>query len=426
MADETTASIRHKFEALLDVAMHLGEQLELDSLLNVILDKTTDLMEADRSSLYIYDPEKHELWTKIAQGMNVKEIRLPIGHGIAGTVAESKVLENIPDVYDDKRFDRTFDEKSNYRTKSMLCVPMLDLKSDLIGIIQVMNKHDGEPFTKGDEQVLQAMAGQAAVALQRAQLLENYLENERLVETLKVAETIQLSRLPTQLEAVSDEHLPLDIHAVIKPAKSVGGDLYDYFMLDHDRLLFAVGDVSGKGVPAALFMTVTITMLKATATAEMTPSQILHELNAALCIDNETSMFCTFFCGILNCRTGEITYSNAGHNPPYIMRNNGMAEQLALPHGVALGALPELEFTDAQTTLEVDDTIVLYTDGVNEAINPTMAEFGYERMKNTLETVSGKDSHQVAEKLLHDVESFADTEPQFDDITILAVKRTNE
>lgn len=411
-------------QALLDVSKALGSEVHLDNLLNLILDKATDVMEAERSSLFLYDAESHELWSKIAQGMTSKEIRFPVGVGIAGDVAQTQEVANIADAYQDPRFNPAFDKKSNFRTKAVLCLPMIGTDGQLVGVIQVLNKKNGEVFDQDDQELLQALGGHAAVALQRAQLIEVYVENQKLEETLKMAHNIQMSILPKKFPPFPDKQEFFDIYALIEPAKEVGGDLYDFSMLDDEHLCFAIGDVSGKGVPAALFMAVSKTLLKATASINLHPNEIITKMNDFLSIDNEASMFCTFFCGILNIKTGKIEYSNGGHNPPYILRNDGSFESLTEPVGMALGVMDGLEFTPASTHLEKGEALVLYTDGINEAMNEGFEEYEYRRMEKVFEELNSTMAcHEACNLILADVKKFTGKAPQSDDITLLMVRR---
>lgn len=411
-------------QALLEVSKAMGSEVHLDSLLNLILDKATDVMEAERSSLFLYDAENNELWSKIAQGMTSKEIRFPVGTGIAGDVAKTQEVANIVDAYDDPRFNPAFDKKSNFRTKAVLCMPMISAKGELVGVIQVLNKKNGEIFNEDDQELLQALGSHAAVALQRAQLIEVYVENQKLEETLKMAHNIQMSILPQKFPPFPEKQDLVDIFALIEPAKEVGGDLFDFIMLDDEHLCFAIGDVSGKGVPAALFMAVTKTLLKATANIDLHPKDIISRMNDFLSIDNEASMFCTFFCGILNIKTGKIEYSNGGHNPPYILHNDGSFETLTEPVGMALGVMDGLEFSPANTHLQKGEAIVLYTDGINEAMNEAFEEYEYRRMEKVFESLSSTaSSKESCEVLLKDVKAFAGTAPQSDDITLFMIRR---
>ena len=422
---ETSHREVRNLNALLEVSRALGAEMHLDSLLPVIIHKTTEVMDAERSSLFIYDPESDELWSKVAEGMDEKTIRFPAGVGIAGDVAKTLKTANIPDAYDDPRFNPEFDKQSNFKTKSMLCMPMTTRKGELIGVIQVLNKTDGGTFQEGDEKLLEALCIQAGVAIVRARLTEAFLEKQRIEESLKLAADIQMGMLPSTFPAFPERN-DFDLFAGIIPAKEVGGDFYDFFLIDKKHLCFVIGDVSGKGIPAALFMALTKTQIKASSSRRRTPGDILFRANNDLCHENESSMFCTLFYGIMNTETGEVTYANAGHNPPYLITNSGEPVQIESTGGIALGVMEEMEFESATFTISKGDSIFLYTDGVNEAMNEADEEYSYERLEDYLKENSTGSITDIVNRNLESVKEFAGTAPQSDDITVLALRYLGE
>ena len=418
---ETSHREVRNLNALLEVSRALGAEMHLDSLLPVIIHKTTEVMDAERSSLFIYDPDSDELWSKVAEGMDEKTIRFPAGVGIAGDVAKTLETANIPDAYDDTRFNPEFDKQSNFKTKSVLCMPMTTRKGELIGVIQVLNKTDGGTFQEGDEKLLEALCIQAGVAIVRARLTEAFLEKQRIEESLKLAADIQMGMLPSTFPAFPERN-DFDLFAGIVPAKEVGGDFYDFFLIDKKHLCFVIGDVSGKGIPAALFMALTKTQIKASSSRRRTPEDVLYRANNDLCHENESGMFCTLFYGIMNMETGEVTYANAGHNPPYIINKNSEPVQIESTGGIALGVMEEMEFESATFTASKGDSIFLYTDGVNEAMNEADEEYSYERLEDYLKENSTGSITDMVNKNLESVKEFAGAAPQSDDITVLALR----
>ena len=399
MSNQPSREVRN-LNALLDVAKALGAEMQLDNLLPVIISKTTEVIDAERSSLFIYDEETNEMWSKVAEGMDSKEIRFPVGVGIAGDVAKTLKTVNIPDAYKDDRFNPAFDKETNYRTKSILCMPMLNNEGALVGVVQVLNKKDGSTFDDKDESLLEALSVQAGVAIQRARLLEAFVEKQRIQESLKLAADIQMGMLPKDFPAFPDRD-DFDLFASIIPAKEVGGDFYDFFLIDDDHLCFVIGDVSGKGVPAALFMAVTKTHVAASTIPGKAPSDILIRANDELCKENDQGMFCTIFYGILNTKTGEVRYSNGGHNPPYLVRADGSNEQLEGTLGIALGVMDGMDFGVKTLTLGKGDVIYLYTDGVNEAMDDGGNEYSYERLEEFLKRSKGQSTSDIVKIFLY-------------------------
>jgi serine phosphatase RsbU (regulator of sigma subunit) len=405
--------------ALLRVSKALATEIRLDDLLQVIVEKAAEVMDADRATLFLYDESRNELWSKTTQRLEIKEIRLPLGVGIAGNVAKTRTAINIPDTSADARFDPDFDKETGYHTRSILCLPLIGNGDRLIGVIQVLNKKDQQVFNEADESLLGGLSAHITVALERARLIEAYVEKERMEEALKLAHDIQMSMLPKIFPPFPERH-EFDIFAAIAPAKEVGGDLYDFFFIDDDHLCFAIGDVSGKGVPASLFMAVTKTLFKATASNGGTPGEILARLNAEICRDNESCMFVTLFCAILNIRTGQVDYSNGGHNPPYYLHHSGVTP-LEKPGGRALGVVEQSPYISGRMVLSPGEALLLYTDGVTEAMDSRETVYSDQRLEQFLASNRDSSPRQIIGDLVSDVRHFVAGAPQSDDITALAL-----
>src|SRR5262249_38239461 len=405
--------------ALLRVSKALATEIRLDDLLQVIVEEAAEVLDADRATLFLYDESRNELWSKTTQRLEIKEIRVPLGVGIAGTVAKTRKLINIPDSYGDDRFNPDFDKATGYRTRSILCMPLIGNGDRLIGVIQVLNKKNQEAFNEADESLLGGLSAHITVALERARLIEAYIEKERMEEALKLAHDIQMSMLP-KIFPPFPERREFDIFATIAPAKEVGGDLYDFFFIDDDHLCFAIGDVSGKGVPASLFMAVTKTLFRATASNGGSPGEILARLNIEICRDNESCMFVTLFCGILNIRTGQVDYSNGGHNLPYYLHHDGVSP-LQNFGGRALGLVEQSPYGSGRMVLRPGEALLLYTDGVTEAMDSSETLYSAQRLERFLASNRGSSPRQMIGDLLSDVRKFAGGAPQSDDITVLAL-----
>jgi len=254
-----------------------------------------------------------------------------------------------------------------------------------------------------------------------ANLAETTSAKERIESELKIAHTIQMSFLPKRL-------LPgrageaFELEALLEPAKEVGGDLYDYFFVDEDHLFFTVGDVSDKGVPAALFMAVTKTLIKGIASDVIPPSEVLTRVNRELCSENTEAMFVTVFCGTLDLKTGELRYSNAGHNPPLALRQSGGAEWLDVPPGLVLGVDVDSVYETRTGRLRPGETLLVYSDGVTEAMNPKRQLYSDARLKEVAGGCSGKVAAEAVQTVLRSTREFAAGATQSDDITILAVR----
>ena len=240
---------------------------------------------------------------------------------------------------------------------------------------------------------------------------------------LAVAREIQQAILPRIFPPFPEEANTLDIAADMNAAKDVGGDFYDFFRIDNDRIGFTIADVSGKGVPAAIFMAVARTLIRATGIRGVSPAECMTYINALLSQESVNYMFVTVFYGIYNIRTGEVTYSNAGHNPPYLMKADGTVEELPLSKDIVAGAIYDYEFTEDTLQLEKGDTLLLFTDGVTEAIDKDEKDYGDERLRKLLGQCSKLSCQEIVDKVKADVKAFVGEAEQSDDITLLALKR---
>ena len=235
---------------------------------------------------------------------------------------------------------------------------------------------------------------------------------------LKIAHDIQMSMLPKTYPAFPDRN-DLDIYGYVVPAKAVGGDLFDFFILD-EKLIFCIGDVSGKGVPASLFMAVTRFLFRNIAVYTQEPNHIAEALNEALSSSNDSGMFVTIFLGVLDLATGNLSYTNAGHNPPLLISGSGIT-LLHCDANIPVGVIADFPFTKQQTTLQPGDSIFLYTDGLNEAEDTHLQQFGIERILQVAGATNNQ-PQQLIEAMTASVKQFIGVAEQSDDLTMLAVK----
>jgi sigma-B regulation protein RsbU (phosphoserine phosphatase) len=241
-------------------------------------------------------------------------------------------------------------------------------------------------------------------------------ERERIKAELDIAKKIQQSSLPT--EEINNEYY--DVFGFCKPAKEVGGDFYDYFEIDDENLAIVIGDASGKGVPAALLTTTTQTLIRELFNHEKDPSEILNRVNNHVCVNNSETMFITLWLGIYNKKTNILTFSNAGHNPPLI-RKHDKFELMSINTGIVLGILEDFKFTTEER--EFTNEIILYTDGITDAINKDDEAYGEKRLIDFLNRT--KMENNIINNLIEDVNKFTQDTDQFDDMTMLILKKNN-
>ena len=242
-------------------------------------------------------------------------------------------------------------------------------------------------------------------------------EKERLGAELNVATQIQADMLPRVFPPF-ENHPEVELFASMKPAKEVGGDFYDFYMIDDDHFAVVVGDVSGKGVPAALFMVITKTLLKDTAAHEHDPAKIFEHVNNILCEGNESGLFVTCWMGILTLSTGELNFANAGHTAPLIMQK-GEIKYLTTKPNLMLAGMEGMPYTKHSITLNKNDRLFIYTDGITEATNADNELYGEGRLLEMIKKINSKSSREILDSIQNDINDFVKDAPQFDDITML-------
>jgi sigma-B regulation protein RsbU (phosphoserine phosphatase) len=280
------------------------------------------------------------------------------------------------------------------------------------------------PMTSSNDEVGQLTASfehmRQALKEYIANLTETTKAKERFESELNIAHSIQMNFLPKKFPPFPERE-EFELYATLIPAREVGGDLYDYFFLDQERLFFSIGDVSDKGVPAALLMAVTKTLVKGIAETTAEPAGVLDRVNHELCQENTSSMFVTYFAAILNIRTGVLSYSNAGHNPPLILGPGPQSGRLKLPSGLVLGGMEGVSYVTLETRLEPGQGLLLYTDGVTEAMDQDRELFSERRLARRAGELSGLGPEGLVQGLMEALREFSGSAPQFDDITMLAL-----
>ncbi len=310
------------------------------------------------------------------------------------------------------------------RNPSLKCI-MVSAYGDMENIRHAMNNgafdFATKPIDLDDLQLTIDKAVEQIEYIRSAQAEHNQLLD--IQTDLTVAREIQHAILPRTFRLKMDDADKVDICASMLAAKDVGGDFYDFFPIDDHRIGFTIADVSGKGVPAAIFMAVSRTLIKATGLRDLPSHECVATVNDILCGESVESMFVTVFYGIYDLKTGTIEFTNAGHNPPFLMHADGSVEQLKTESNLVLGAMEGLSFKSESLQLNPGDALVLYTDGVTEAENKDHDQFGESRLQETLSRMQGAESRQIVDTVNAKVKEFADGAPQSDDITQLVIRR---
>ncbi|HLX12424.1 MAG TPA: SpoIIE family protein phosphatase [Bacteroidota bacterium] len=418
-SEERAVTEVDKLHQLIEAAKTVNSTLDLDKLPTVILDTALRIVNGDRGTLYLIDEEKRELWSKVLKGSELVEIRLQIGKGIAGYVAGTGDTLNIPDAYLDSRFNPEFDEKTGYHTHTILCMPMRNNTNKIIGVIQLLNKADGL-FTADDEDFINALSIHSSIAIENARLYEQERQKIALEKDILAAKEVQLSLLPKSAPKIPG----YDIAGKSISALHVGGDYFDFIPMDETRTALCLGDISGKGLPAALLMANLQATLRGQAMPELTPKTLIRRANRLLYQNTTSDKFMTLFFSILDTRDNTLSYTNAGHDHPFLISPDGKIERLKTG-GLVVSIVEDFPYDEDVRTMTIGSTLIVNSDGITEALNSQREQFGEKRLADVFNKHLHRSSLEILDEILVAVKEFTGTYPQFDDETLLVVKRVS-
>jgi sigma-B regulation protein RsbU (phosphoserine phosphatase) len=349
------------------------------------------------------------------QDLTQQRVPIHLDHQITGWMLRKQIPLLSNDLGVDDRF--TLPPETGTSIRNMLCVPLI-AKGDLIGYLAVFNKKNGAKFEDKDRRLLVIIASQSAQIIENSRLYEEEKEYLMLKEEMKVATQIQNNLLPDK----NPEILGYEIVAFNIPAKEVGGDYYDFIELDEMTLGFCIGDITGKGMPAALLMASLQASLRSQALINRETNICVENINKLLYRNTEASKFATLFYGMLDRQNHKIHYCNAGHDQPLVFRANKLHSKLEVT-GMLLGVVDEAKYECKSISLEPDDIVVIYTDGITEAMNKDSEEFGFDRTVNVIEDNAEESASFILQQIYEQVNSHSSGYQQSDDITIMVIKR---
>ena len=311
------------------------------------------------------------------------------------------------------------------KNPAMKCI-MVSAYGDMDNIRSAMNKGAFDFATKPID--LDDLSRTIEKAIEQVRYIRESQQEHNQLESIKndlaIAGEIQQTILPRSFPPFPELTEVVYIYASMTPAKDVGGDFYDFFQIDDERIGLVIADVSGKGVPASLFMAVSRTLLRATALRGVSSAECLTYANKLLCKESLDSMFVTVFYGIYHYKTGMMDYTNAGHNPPYLLRGGRTVECLPVASNFVVGVFDDIEFESNTLTFGIGDTLLLYTDGVTEAFNDKREQFSESNLQDILASMHESSSaKEVVTSVLQSVKTFSGDYPQSDDITLLSLQR---
>lgn len=409
----------YRLNLLLDLIAKINSTMEIKPLLSMIMEAAKVIMEAEASSLMTLDPETEELIITVSTGAGSEEapgFRIPKGEGVSGWVVENKKPLVLQDAQKDSRFYG--DVAEGFKTKSLICVPLKSSKGEVMGVLEAINKKDGSAFKESDVPIFSALADQAAISLEKAKLYQESLEKKLLEQQLDMARKVQEQFLPKEIPIYEG----IELSGMSLPAAHVGGDYYDFIPIDDKKCAVVIADISGKGIPAGLLMSTLRAALRTQVEGKHSIKQTLNLVNNIIFKDTTSDKFVTLFFGIIDAENKEFTYTNAGHNPPYIFDQTDNTLETLTDGGPVLGVFKDFDYPSKKITLHPGQFIVMFTDGITEAMNKKKEYFDERRLENIILECGNISANALMQKIYSEVKKHSQGVAQYDDITMLIVK----
>jgi len=414
---------RDRLELLYHLSQTFNSSLDLAEVLNRVMDEVIAVMRAERGFVMLRDA-KGELTFQAARGIEhvtIHEPRFQVSLSVIESVAREGKSMMISDAQIDPRFNMR-QSVSILGLRSILCAPLV-LKDRILGIIYVDNRIQAGIFSQADLDLLAAIGSNAAIAIENARLYQLAVEQGRLERELQMARQVQASMIPSATPDIPG----WEIAALWQPAHQVAGDFYDFIQFGDGYTCLVIADVSGKGMPAALFMATTRSIIRASLGQTGAIREGIFQANRLLCAESTDSTFVTLVCARLNSAQGEVAYVNAGHNPPIFFQPRSLpnsAQVVTLGRtGMALGVEAQSDYKEQTLRLKSGDFILLYTDGVTDAMDAQSRSYGLDRLMDVLAESQTLSAREIVAALDSSIRSFTGKTDPFDDITLLMVKR---
>ena len=408
-----------ELSVLNEIATAISSTLSLTEIIDLIVWKCIKHLNVEQAAVMLLDENRPDdkLQTMIRKADTKTDgfVPLRLDSQITGWILKNRKPLLVKKVSSDKRFNNLLLKTSEI--KSFLSVPMLS-KGGIIGIITVFNKKDDGEFTEEDQKLLSIIAAQSTQTIVNARLLEEEKKLLQLRQELKTAAEIQKNILPQKIPKVHG----YEISAVNIPAKEVGGDYYDFVLRNECELIFCLGDITGKGIPAAMLMANLQATFRSQAQIHKSLSDIIFSSNTLLHKSTEVDKYATLFAGIVDYKNHTLTYCNAGHNNPVKISAQGEIIKLS-KGGIILGFMDAFPFDEETLQLDAGDLIVVYSDGITETMNEKGEEYGEERLMELLIDNFELSPSELISKIIGETEKHAMSEPQSDDKTLLILRR---
>ena len=399
-----------------DLARAIGASVNLQDIMRTIIHRSIRAIRAEQGVITLVDHRSHDVMKTLVRTMasSAQSPQYHFSQSLLGWMHLNKKPLTVNDPKTDERFRGVQWDES---IRSLLCVPMM-VKSTLVGVLTVYNKRDGASFTEEDQRLLAIIAGQSAQIVENARLYEEEQALQRMKEEVRLAATIQMDLLPKSSPTIPG----YDIAGKSIPAQLVGGDAYDFIPVDETHIAVCLADVSGKGLPASLLMANVQATLRGQTLASSTAAVCVQRANTLLHQSTSSDKFVTLFYSRLDTANHTLTYCNAGHDNPFHFSGNRAPARLGTG-GRVLSIMEDFPYSEEAVPLAPGDVIVVYSDGITEAVNPAAVQFGDARIESIVSGCRSQDAAGIIESIIGAVRTHAGTAPQADDMTIVVIKR---
>ena len=412
---------KNPLECIIESCQLISSTLDLEEVLRCVTSMSSDILGAEAGSLMLMDDSGKKLDFAVAIGAKGKQLEegfsLELGQGIAGWAAEKGEPVIVPDVSKDKRFFGKPDKQTGFQTHSILAVP-LKIKDRIIGVLEAVNSRQGPSFGEQDVPLFQAFASQVAIAVENARMHQRILKQQKLEQELAVASEIQGFILPPKEHKIGR----FSISAEYIPARKIGGDFFDVITTNSGKIIVAIGDVSGKSIPAALYMMRVITFLRVIAEKEADITEIAFRLNNRLCRRPSRGMFATAILILIDTAGETLSMVNAGHPAPIEVNKKGVRYLQESSLNIPVGITANTKYRKITMDIKKGSSFFLYTDGIIEARNGKGEEFGAGKLIKQFRVGEDDEEKDVLKKVFAEVEKFTRQTPQHDDLSALLIK----
>ena len=432
--DELSRTV-DRLNRIIEATKLLNSTLDLAELTKIILQIVRDEVGIERGTVWVVTPDGQHLRSLVAQEVDA-EIEVKIGSGIAGTVAETGKVIDIPDAYKDPRFDRSFDAQLGFKTdaykdprfdrsfdaqlgfktRDIYCMPVQNRNGGTVGVLQLLNR--SRTMTKSDEGFLAGISVHIGLAVENASMHLQIVEKKKIEQQLELAREIQQAFHPN----LPEEHGGVGITGSSDMCYEIGGDYLSFFRLSEGRFIVMLGDVSGKGIGAALVMTSVHAMCRALVRHVHALERITSVLNDMLLESTQSRSFLTLMMAVVDPLKNKVHLINAGHNPPLLVDGSGIVRMLEEGGGPPVGLFAGLAYSRETIDVEPGSVLVLYTDGVSEAEDENQEEFGTDRLSIVVSRNSKKSSKEIHTAIRDALREFVGETPANDDSTMMVLK----